>query len=477
MDEGKVDGGKVDEGVSDGATAGTATTSTATVDESSGAAPVSIRRFLALALPALGVLAAEPLYLLLDVAVVGRLGAEALAGLALGALVLSIVGSQLTFLSYGTTARAARLHGAGDRTGAVGEGVQATWLAVGVGVLLAGAVLVLEGPLLRLLAGDVDIAGEALLWLRIAILGTPAILITMAGNGWMRGVQDTVRPLVCVVGGLAVSAVLCPLLVFGLAGLPDLGLPGSAVANLVGQVIAAAAFLLMLLRERRRGAVPLRPRWSVMRAQLGMARDLILRSLGFQACFLSAAAVASRFGAPVLAGHQVVLQLWNFLTLVLDSLAIAAQALVGAALGGGRVAGARALAWRITRWSTIVAVVLASAFAAGYRFLPAVFTDDQAILAEIGGVWWLFVALIPLGGVVFALDGVLLGAGDARFLRTATLIGALVGFLPTIWASLAWGWGLPGIWCGLLAFMVVRLCAVGGRALTGQWAVPGAVRA
>src|SRR5699024_4837372 len=145
--------------------------------------PVTVRRFLALALPALGVLAAEPLYLLFDVAIVGRLGAEALAGLALGALVLSIVGSQLTFLSYGTTARAARLHGAGDRAGAVGEGVQATWLAVGVGVVLAAAVLLFERPLLRLIAGDVAIAGEAVLWLRIAVLGVPAILVTMAGNG------------------------------------------------------------------------------------------------------------------------------------------------------------------------------------------------------------------------------------------------------------------------------------------------------
>ncbi|QDQ97666.1 MATE family efflux transporter [Tomitella fengzijianii] len=442
-----------------------------------GPGGVTVRRFLALALPALGVLAAEPLYLLLDVAVVGRLGADALAGLALGALVLSVVGSQLTFLSYGTTARAARLHGAGDRAGAVGEGVQATWLAVGVGVVLAAAVFALEDPLLQLLAGDAAIAGDAVLWLRIALLGVPAILVSMAGNGWMRGVQDTVRPLVCVVAGFAVSAVLCPMLVFGAAGMPDMGLVGSAVANLVGQTVAAAAFLVLLWRERRAVGIGLRPQWAVMRAQMGMARDLILRSLGFQACFLSAAAVAARFGAPALAAHQVVLQLWNFLTLVLDSLAIAAQALVGAALGGGRVAGARALAWRITRWSTLLSVMLAALFAAGFSAVPAVFTDDAAVLGQVGSVWWLFVALIPLGGVVFALDGVLLGAGDARFLRTATLIGALAGFLPIIWASLVWDWGLRGIWCGLVAFLVVRLGAVVARAATGRWAVPGAVPA
>lgn len=449
-------------------------------NETRGTRDVSVRRFLALALPALGVLAAEPLYLLLDVAVVGRLGADALAGLALGALILSIVGSQLTFLSYGTTARSARRHGAGDRAGAVGEGVQATWLAVAAGVALVTLVLALAGPALRVLAGNAVVADEAVLWLRIAILGTPAILVTMAGNGWLRGVQDTVRPLVCVAVGFSVSAVLCPVLVFGLVGAPRMGLVGSATANLVGQSIAAGAFVMILLRERvhaRPGALSLRPRWAVMRGQLGMARDLILRSLGFQACFLSAVAVASRFGAPSLAAHQVVMQLWNFLTLVLDSLAIAAQALIGSALGGGFASQARALSWRITRWSTAVAAVLALLLGAGYRLVPQVFTDDPSVLTHIGSVWWLLIALIPIGGVVFALDGVLLGAGDARFLRSATLLCALVGFLPLIWASLVRDWGLPGIWCGLVVFLVLRLFAVVGRAASGRWAVPGAVHA
>src|SRR5690606_8787035 len=191
------------------------------------ASDVSGRRILGLALPALGVLAAEPLYLLFDIAVVGRLGALPLAGLAIGGLILAQVSTQLTFLSYGTTSRAARLHGADRHDDAVGEGVQATWLAmiVGLTILLVGQAL--AGPVARLLAGDAEIADAAVSWLRVALFGAPLILVGLAGNGWMRGVQDTIRPLRFVIAGLALSAVLCPVLVHGLLGAPRWELVGS----------------------------------------------------------------------------------------------------------------------------------------------------------------------------------------------------------------------------------------------------------
>ncbi|GCA98470.1 MATE family efflux transporter [Mycolicibacterium sp. NCC-Tsukiji] len=428
---------------------------------------VTGRRIAALAFPALGVLAAEPIYLLLDTAVVGRLGALPLAGLAVGGLILSLVGSQLTFLSYGTTSRSARSFGAGDRAGAVGEGVQATWLALAVGALIVVVVQALAPFLLTAIAGSRGgIAETALPWLRVAILAVPAILISMAGNGWLRGVQDTVRPLRYVLVGVGISAVLCPLLVFGWLGLPRLGLTGSAVANLVGQWIAAALFGYALLSER----VSLRLRPDVLRAQLTMGRDLVLRSLAFQVCFLSAGAVAARFGAAAVAAHQVVLQLWNFLALVLDSLAIAAQSLVGAALGAGEPAHAKTVARRVTVYSAAAATVLAAVFALGSGVLPAVFTADHAVRDQIGIPWWFMVAQLPIAGIVFALDGVLLGAGDAKFMRNATLISGLVGFLPLIWLSLAFGWGLAGIWSGLSTFLVLRLVFVGWRALSGRWA-------
>jgi putative MATE family efflux protein len=427
------------------------------------------RQIAQLALPALGVLAAEPLYLLFDTAVVGRLGALSLAGLAIGGLILGLVGSQLTFLSYGTTARSARYFGAEDRASAVVEGVQATWLGLGLGVLIVVVVQAAAMPLVSAIAGSTDIANASLPWLRIAILGAPAILVSLAGNGWLRGVQDTVRPLRYVVTGFGLSALLCPLLVYGWLGLPRLELAGSAVANLVGQWLAALLFGRGLLAER----VPLRPDRAVLRAQVVQGRDLVVRTLAFQACFVSAAAVAARFGAAAVAAHQVVLQLWSFLALVLDSLAIAAQALVGAALGAGDAPRARAVARRVTAWSAVAAGALSALFAAGSSVLPELFTDDSSVLAAIGIPWWFLVAQLPFAGIVFALDGVLLGAGDVAFMRTATVVSALVGFLPLTWLSLVFGWGLAGIWSGLSMFIVLRLIFVGWRAASGRWAVTG----
>ncbi|MDQ0382405.1 MATE family efflux transporter [Amycolatopsis thermophila] len=429
---------------------------------------VPARRVLGLAVPALGVLAAEPLYVLVDTAVVGHLGALPLAGLALGGVVLSQVSTQLTFLSYGTTSRTARLHGAGRRAEAVSEGVQATWLAVVVGLLILVAGQVLAGPVARVLSGSDEIAGAAVSWLRIALFGAPLILITMAGNGWMRGVQDAVRPLRFVLAGNGISAVLCPVLVYA----ADWGLAGSAVANVVAQVISAGLFLRALVAEK----VPLRPRPAVMRAQLGLGRDLVLRSLAFQACFVSAAAVAARTSTAAVGAHQIVLQLWTFLSLVLDSVAIAAQSLVGAALGAGSARQARGVAGQITGYGLVMGCVLGVVFAAVSPVLPHAFTSDPGVLGEVPHAWWFFVALQPIAGVVFALDGVLLGAGDAAFLRTATLVSAALGFLPLIWASLGLGWGLTGIWTGLSLFMVLRLAAVVARWRSDRWTVLGAVR-
>jgi MATE family, multidrug efflux pump len=290
----------------------------------------------------------------------------------------------------------------------------------------------------------------------------------MAGNGWLRGVQDARRPLRYVLAGNGISAVLCPVLVYGL----DWGLTGSAIANVTAQVISATLFFRALWAER----VPLRPRPAVMRAQLSLGRDLFLRSLAFQACFVSATTVAAHDSTAAVGAHQIVLQLWSFLALVLDSLAIAAQSLVGAALGADDGARARGLAWQVTGYGLVFGVALGVVFAALSGVLPHVFTSDASVLGEIPHAWWFFVAMQPIAGVVFALDGVLLGAGDAAFLRTATILSAATGFLPFVWLSFAFGWGLSGIWTGLSLFMIVRLGTVLARAKSGRWAVLGAVR-
>jgi MATE family, multidrug efflux pump len=423
------------------------------------------RAVLRLAVAALPVLAAEPLYLLVDTAVVGRLGALPLAALSVAAVLFAQVTTQLNVLSYGTTARSARLYGAGRRAAAVGEGVQATWLALGIGlaVLLVGQLV--ARPVADALGNGGAIADGAVAWLRVALCGAPLVLVTLAGNGWMRGVQDTRRPLAFVLAGNGLSAAACLLLV------PRLGLVGSAWANLAGQALGAGLFLAALWREP---AGSRRPRPAVLVAQLRMGRDLVARSLAFQACFLSAAAVATRFGAPAAAAHQIALQLWTLLALVLDAVAIAAQALVGAALGGGGADRARAVARRVIGSGLVLGVAFGAVFAALHAAGPALFTTDPAVLAAVVVPWWFLVALQPAAGVVFAVDGVLLGAGDAAFLRTSTLVAAAVGFLPLVWAALAFGWGLAGIWSGLAAFMLVRLVAVLLRVRGDRWATTGA---
>lgn len=425
------------------------------------ATSVSARNILALAWPALVVLAATPLYLLLDTAVVGRLGALPLAGLAAGSTLYSMVTTQLTFLSYGTTARSARAFGAGRRDEAIAEGVQATWLAIAVGLLLTVTMWLGAPAFTQWLSHDEGVAALATHWLRITSLGIPLVLCIMAGNGWLRGIQNTRLPLVFTLAGVIPGAVAVPLLV------ARLGLIGSAWANLIGVCITSTLFLLCLRRFHRGSWTP-RPR--VMFKQLVLGRDLIARSLSFQVAFLSAAAVASRYGAPVLAAHQILLQIWNFLALVLDSLAIAAQALTGAALGAGSVRIARLTGRRIVQYSFGFSVVLAAVFFLGRGVMPRWFTQATPVLDAMSDAWLMLIVLILLGGIVFALDGVLLGASDAAFLRTASIASVVLGFLPVVWISLWLHGGLVGVWWGILAFIGIRLVAVVWRFQSGAWA-------
>lgn len=433
-------------------------------------APPGLRRVAALALPALVVLAAEPLYVLVDLAVVGHLGAVPLAGLALGGTVLAVAAWLGTVLAYGTTGRSARRYGAGDRTAAVAEGVQASWIAVIAGSALAIGTQFLVHPLTRTLAGgNPEVADAAALWLRVAVLGAPGLMLATAGNGWMRGVQDTRRPVYYVLGANALSAVLCPLLVYPLG----LGLVGSAVANVTAQTLGGALFVRALLAER----APLAPRPPVIRAQLVLGRDLLVRGAAFQACFLSAAAVAARFGTASLAAHQIALQLWMFCALALDAVAIAAQSLVGAALGAARADEARWLARRISLVGLASGVAFALVVLAGAPVLPALFSDEPRVHAQAMLAWPWFVAMQPLAGVVFALDGVLIGAGDVRYMRDLTLVAALGGFLPAIWLAWLLDLGLGGVWAGLTLFIVIRLVALLLRLRSGRWAVVGIARA
>jgi putative MATE family efflux protein len=431
--------------------------------------PASLRRIAALAVPALVVLAAEPLYLLVDTAVVGHLGPTPLAALAIGGTLLTVAAWLGNVLAYGTTSRAARRFGAGDRAGAVAEGVQASWLAVALGGLVAAAAQLGAAPLTGLMAGDnPEVAAAAADWLRIAALGAPGLLLATAGHGWLRGVQDYWRPMRYVLGASLLSAVLCPVLVYPVG----LGLAGSAVANVVAQTVAGGLFVRALVVER----VPLAPIPAVIGQQLVLGRDLLLRGASMQACFLSATAVAARFGTAAVGAHQITLQLWFFCALALDSVAIAAQSLVGAALGGHRADEARVLARRIAVIGGVGGAAGAVLIGAGAGVLPGVFSPDPQVHAQAMLAWPWFVAMLPAAGVVFALDGVLIGAGDVRYLRNLTLAATLGGFLPAVWTAYALDLGLGGIWAGLTLFIVIRLAIQLARMRSGRWIVLGAVR-
>ncbi len=424
------------------------------------------RHLLRLAGSAFIVLAAEPSYVLVDTVVVGHLGPVALGALGVAGTLLSLVALLGVFLDYSTTGRAARFFGAGERGRAVDEGVAATLLALALGAVGALVGEIFAGPLIELLAGQhspVVRAAEG--WFRIAVLGLPGSLVVLAGNGWMRGVQETRTPVRIVVAANLASAVASPVLVYPLG----LGLDGSAIANLAAQLLGGTLFLLALRAERR----PWRPRREALSGQLRAGRDLVVRAAGFQAALLTAAAVAARMGTPILAANQVGLQCWELTALVLDSFAIAAQSVVGAALGADDAQLARRVAWQVARYGLYAGGALAAVLAAGFWLAPALFTSSPAVRHQIELLWPFFCLLQPVGGVVFALDGVLVGAGDVRFLRTITLV-ALVGvWAPLAVAALELGWGIEGIWAGLSGQIATRLVGMVTRTARGSWAVTG----
>ena len=428
--------------------------------------PGTTRRLLALSASAFVVLAAEPLYLLVDTAVVGHLGRVPLGGLGIGAALMTLLTVVGSFVEYGTTSRAARWYGTGAVDRAVGEGVQATWLAVGIGSVVAVLGEVFAGPLTSVLAGNGATQRAAESWLRIAIVGMPGILVVLAGNGWMRGVQRTREPVVIVLVANAVSAVLSPLLVFP-AGL---GLEGSAWANLVAQARGGVLFVVAL---RRSATGALRPDPTIMRRQLAVGRNLLIRSIAFQVAFLTAAGVASRMGSAQIAAHQIGLQLWEFTALLLDSFAIAAQALVGAALGSADAEAARGTAGQVGRWGLYAGLGFAALYAAGWSVIPQAFTSDPEVQHQAHLLWPWFVVMLPAAGVVFALDGVLIGAGDVAFMAWLTVVAGVLAFAPINLAALHWGWGIGGVWAGLTAFIMVRLVGMLGRVRGSAWLVLG----
>jgi putative MATE family efflux protein len=425
------------------------------------------REIVRLAVPALGALAAEPLYLLTDTAIVGHLGTPQLAALALAATLLTTLVSLCIFLTYGTTAHVARLHGAGedDRAGALAA--QALWLALAIGVALTAALVAFAGPAVALLGGDGEVGRLAERYVRISALGVPFALVALAGQGYLRGVADLRTPLVVVAAGNAANVVLEVLFVYGL----DWGMDGSAAGTVIAQAGMGAAFVVLLLRPR---ATTRRPRRALLAPLLSTGGDLVIRTGALLGSFLVASAVLARIGDASLGAHQVAFQLFVFLALVLDAIAIAGQVLVGRMLGAGDAPRAYAAARRMIELSVAAGLVLAVVLLALTDLLPRVFTSDPAVLERAREVWPLFALMQPFAAAVFALDGILIGAGDTRYLAATMVLAGLGAYVPVALAALAFGWGITGVWCGLLLLMAVRLVTLALRFRGRRWAVTGA---
>jgi putative MATE family efflux protein len=427
------------------------------------------REIVRLALPALGALAAEPLYLLVDTAIVGHLGTPQLAALALAAGVLAAAVALCNFLAYGTTAQVARLHGAGEDARAGEIAAQSLWLALGIGAALALACATLAGPLMTLVGGHGHIADLAARYLRLSALGLPAALIALAAQGYLRGVGDMRTPLIVVVVCNLVNVVLELVFVYALGW----GMDGSALGTVIAQAGMGAVFAAMLLRAGGPG-VSRRPQAALLRRLARMGSHIVVRTGSLLLSFIVAGAVLARVGADSLGAHQIAFQVFIFLSLVLDAIAIAGQVLVGRMLGAGDAEGAMAAARRMCWWSVVAGCAMALGLLATTDALPQAFTSDGDVLARAKELWPLFALMQPVGALVFALDGILLGAGDTRYLAGAMAVSALGVFAPLALASLHFGWGVRGVWWGLNALMAARLLTIGTRFLGRRWAVLGA---
>ena len=409
------------------------------------------RRIISLALPALGSLAVEPVYVLVDTAIVGRLGTEQLAGLAIAATVLSFVFAGANFLTYGTTERVARRLGAGQTADASNVGVQAMWLSVMFGLPAAPLLFIGARPLTGLFGASEQVLEHAVTYLSISAVGVPFFLVTLAAQGVLRGASNYTTPLWVLLGANIANLLIELVFVFVF----DLGVAGSAWSTVIAQIGAALVFL-WILRPRLRAASIRRPDRAGIAPLMSAGRHLLLRVGSMLAVFGGSTAIAARVDEPTLAAHQVVMSLFIFLALTLDALAVPAQTIVAEELGRDDTPTAAHIARRSVRLSVITGGVLCLVVAALAPILPNLFSEDSAVIGRAtGGMLWLAVMLIP-GAIAFAHDGILIGAGDYRFLGRAAF-GYLIVVIPiAVITLLTPRFGIAGIWGGLLVWMTVR---------------------
>jgi len=427
------------------------------------------REILRLAVPALGALVAEPLFLLADTAIVGHLGTSSLAALGVAGAALTTVVNLCVFLAYGTTAAVARQLGAGDLRTALAQGVDGLWLAALIGVVAAAATAILTPQIIDVLGASDVVAPLAESFLLVSAAGIPPMLVVLAATGVLRGLQDTRTPLVVFGAGAVCNVVLNLVLVYGL----DLGIAGSALGTVITQWGMAAVLTTVVVRGARRHEASLRPDRRGILAAAHAGVPLVVRTLTLRAALLATTYVATRQGDISVAAHQVAFTLWTLLAFVLDAIAIAGQAITGRALGASDVSGARAATRRMIMWGLVVGVVAGLLLGFGRPLLLPLFSTDPAVQAALFDVLLVAALLQPISGVVFVLDGVLIGAGDGTFLAVAGLI-TLAVFLPLAGLVIATDAGLVALWLAFGGFMLARMATLLWRERGEVWLVTGA---
>ncbi|MET9843392.1 MATE family efflux transporter [Streptomyces ossamyceticus] len=429
------------------------------------------REIVALAVPAFGALVAEPLFLMVDTAIVGHLGTAQLAGLGVASALLVTAVSVFVFLAYATTAAVARRVGAGDLRAAIRQGMDGIWLALLLGAVVVAVVLPAAHALVTLFGSSETAAPYATTYLRISALGIPAMLIVLAATGVLRGLQDTKTPLYVAVGGFVANGALNAGLVYG----ADLGIAGSAWGTVIAQCGMAAAYLWVVVRGARRHGASLRPDTAGIRASAQAGAPLLVRTLSLRAILMIATAVAARLGDEDIAAHQIILSLWSLLAFALDAIAIAGQAIIGRYLGAGDAQGAREACRRMAQWGIATGAVLGLAVIAARPLFIPLFTGDPAV-QEAALPALIVVALAqPISGIVFVLDGVLMGAGDGPYLARAMLV-TLAVFAPAALLVPTFHGGLTALWGAMTLMMATRMLTLWLRSRSGHWIVTGATR-
>lgn len=432
------------------------------------------REILRLAVPAFLALVAEPLFLLSDAAIVGHLGTTELAGLGIAGAVLQTLVGLCVFLAYGTTASVARHLGAGNLRAALTQGIDGCWLAVLIGTAVTVVGAVFARPLVELFGAGSGVSDQATAYLEVAIFGTTPLLLMLATTGVLRGLQDTRTPLRVAVGGNLANIVLNVVLVYGL----DLGIAGSALGSVLAQVASAGVLVAVVVRAARREGASLTPDRRGIASAAHTGVPLVLRTLTLRACLLVgtyAVTIAGRDTEIDLATHQIAITLWTFLAFALDALAIAAQAITGHALGAGDVEGTRRLTRRMVQWGWGAGFASGLLLAATSPFLGPLFSPDPDVHHLLVPV--LLVAALgqPIAGVVFVLDGVLIGAGDGAYLAWSGL-GVLALYAPAALLAALGPGGLVPVWVAMIVvFMGSRFVLLTRRARTDAWLVTGSL--